>query len=152
MTLSEKIEKDYIVAYKAKDKVRLGTLRILKTAAKNRQVELMQSLEPLCDDEYMNILLRQAKQRQESIDLYSEANRSDLADQEQAELEILREYLPQLLDEEQIAAIIEKACAPHIGEGMKAMGKVIQSIMGEYKGQVDGKAVSDAVKSRLQNS
>ena len=152
MTLSEIIEKDYIAAYKAKDKTRLDTLRILKTAAKNRQVELMQSLQALSDEEYLTILLRQAKQRQESIDLYTNANRHDLADQEKAELEILREYLPKQLSENEINDIIENACAPHLADGIKAMGKIIQSIMGEYKGQVDGKAVSEAVKARLQNS
>lgn len=152
MTLSERVEKDYIIAYKAKDKNRLGTLRILKTAVKNRQVELMQSLQALCDEEYLTILLRQAKQRQESIDLYTAANRQDLADQEQIELEILREYLPKQLSESEVNDIIEKTCAPHLADGIKAMGKIIQTIMGEYKGQVDGKAISEAVKARLLNS
>ncbi len=152
MTIAEKVEKDYLAAYKAKEKTRLDTLRMLKTAAKNRQVELMKSLEPLEDEEYMGILLRQVKQRQESITLYREANRNDLADQEQAELDILREYLPKQLSEEELMEIVDKACAPFLADGMKAMGKVIQGIMGEYKGQVDGKAVSDAVKARLQQA
>ena len=152
MTISEQVEKDYLAAYKAKETTKLNTLRILKTAAKNRQVELMQSLQALADDEYLNIILRQAKQRQESIDLYVTASRHDLAEIEKAELEILREYLPKQLSESEITAIIEKACAPHLTDGMKAMGKVIQGIMNDYKGQVDGKAVSEAVKARLQNS
>jgi len=152
MTISEKIEKDYLTAYKAKEKTRINTLRLLKTAAKNRQVELMQSLQALSDEEYMTIILRQVKQRQESIDLYRKADRHDLADQEQAEFEILREYLPKQLSEDELNSIIEKACAPHLADGIKAMGKIIQNIMNEYKGQVDGKAVSEAVKARLQNS
>lgn len=150
MTLFETIEKDYINAYKAKEKTRLDTLRMLKSAAKNRQVELMQSKEPLSDDEYMSILLKQAKQRQESIDLYRDANRHDLADQEQAELKIIREYLPKQLSEDEIKQIINEACSSHLTEGMKAMGKIIQIIMGKYKGQIDGKVVSEAVKARLQ--
>lgn len=150
MSIAEKIEKDYVEAYKHKDKIRLETLRLLKTAAKNRQVELMQSLVPLSDDEYMSVLLKQVKQRQESIELYKNANRIDLADKEQAELEILQEYLPKQLTEEEVAKVIEEACAPYLAEGMKAMGKVIKSIMDAYKGQVDGKAVSEAVKARLQ--
>ena len=152
MTISEQVEKDYLAAYKAKEKTRLNTLRILKTAAKNRQVELMQSLQALSDEEYLSIILRQTKQRQESIELYSKADRHDLAEQEQAELEILREYLPKQLSESEINDIIEKACAPHLADGIKAMGKIIQGLMSEYKGQVDGKAVSEAVKARLQNS
>lgn len=150
MSIAERIEKDYIEAYKAKEKVRLETLRLLKNAAKNRQVELKQSLVPLSDDEYMSVLLRQVKQRQESIEVFRSAGRTELADKEQAELEILQEYLPKQLSEEEIHAIIEKACGPFLEEGMKAMGKVIKSVMDAYKGQVDGKFVSEAVKARLQ--
>lgn len=150
MSIAERIEKDYVDAYKAKEKVRLETLRLLKTAAKNRQVELKQSLVSLSDDEYMSVLLRQVKQRQESIEVFRSAGRNELADKEQAELGILQEYLPKQLSEEEIHAIIEKACGPFLAEGMKAMGKVIKSIMDAYKGQVDGKFVSEAVKARLQ--
>ena len=152
MSIAERIEKEYLDAYKAKDKNRLETLRLLKTAAKNRQVELKQSLIPLSDEEYITVLLRQVKQRQESIELYRNANRHDLADKEQAELEILQEYLPKQLSEEELKDVIEKACQPYLAEGMKAMGKVIKSIMDEYKGQVDGKLVSEAVKARLQKA
>ena len=147
MSTAEKIEKDYLEAYKAKDKVRFGTLRLLKTAAKNLQVELMR---PLTDADYMDVLLKQAKQRQDSIEQYTAANRSDLAEQEAAELAVLREYLPQALTAEELHEIVEKAVTPLLGEGMKAMGKAMQIIMAECKGRVDGKAVSDAVKARFQ--
>ena len=147
MTTAEKIEKDYLEAYKAKDKVRLGTLRLLKTAAKNLQVELMR---PLTDADYMDVLLKQAKQRQDSIEQYTAAKRLDLAEQEAAELAVLREYLPQPLTQEELLEIVDKTVTPLLGEGMKAMGKTMQSIMAEYKGRVDGKAVSDAVKARFQ--
>lgn len=147
MSTAERIEKDYLDAYKAKDKVRLGTLRLLKTAAKNLQVELMR---PLTDADYMDVLLKQAKQRQDSIEQYAAANRLDLAEQEAAELAVLREYLPQPLTEEELLDVVEKTVKPLLGEGMKAMGKAIQAIMAEYRGRVDGKAVSDAVKVRFQ--
>ena len=147
MSTAERIEKDYLDAYKAKDKVRLGTLRLLMTAAKNLQVELMR---PLTDADYMDVLLKQAKQRQDSIEQYAAANRSDLAEQEAAELAVLREYLPQPLTEEELLDVVEKTVKPLLGEGMKAMGKAIQAIMAEYRGRVDGKAVSDAVKVRFQ--
>ena len=127
--------------------MRLGTLRLLKTAAKNLQVELMR---PLTDADYMDVLLKQAKQRQDSIEQYAAANRSDLAEQEAAELAVLREYLPQPLTEEELLDVVEKTVKPLLGEGMKAMGKAIQAIMAEYRGRVDGKAVSDAVKVRFQ--
>jgi hypothetical protein len=82
--------------------------------------------------------------------VYKSAGRNELADKEQAELEILQEYLPKQLTKDEIDALIEKACEPFLAEGMKAMGKVIKSIMDTHKGQVDGKLVSEAVKARLQ--
>ena len=149
MSFAEQIEKDYIQAYKAKDQVRLGTLRLLKTAAKNKQVELMRPLE---DDDYMNVILRELKQRQDSIEQYTAAGRTDLADKEAAEAAVLQAYLPAQLSEEELAEVVEKACAPLLEGGMKNMGKVISAIMAEYKGRVDGKAVSAAVKARLQQA
>ena len=86
----------------------------------------------------------------DSIEQYAAANRSDLAEQEAAELAVLREYLPQPLTEEELLDVVEKTVKPLLGEGMKAMGKAIQAIMAEYRGRVDGKAVSDAVKVRFQ--
>ncbi len=147
MTIAEKIDKDYLEAYKAHEKTRLGTLRLLKTAAKNRQVELMR---PLTDEDYMDVLLKQAKQRQDSIEQYRNAGRDDLADAEAAELEVLRDYLPKALSSEELEAVVTRAVEPLLDGGMKMMGKAIQAIMTEYKGRVDGKAVSDAVKARFQ--
>lgn len=149
MSIAEQIDKDYIQAYKAKDKVRLGTLRLLKTAAKNRQVELMRPLE---DDDYMSVLLREVKQRQESIEQYSLAGRTDLAEREAAEMAVLQAYLPAQLSEEELAQVVEKTVAPLLSGGMKNMGRAISAIMAEYKGRVDGKAVSAAVKARLMQA
>ena len=149
MSFAEQIEKDYIQAYKAKDQVRLGTLRLLKTAAKNKQVELMRPLE---DDDYMNVILRELKQRQDSIEQFTAAGRADLAEKEAAEAAVLQAYLPAQLSEEELAEVVEKTCAPLLEGGMKNMGKAISAIMAEYKGRVDGKAVSAAVKARLQHA
>ena len=149
MSIAEQIEKDYIQAYKAKDQVRLGTLRLLKTAAKNKQVELMR---PLTDEDYMNVIIRELKQRQDSIDQFNAAGRSDLADKEAAEAEVLKTYMPEQLSEEELAEVVEKVCAPLLEGGMKNMGKAINAIMADYKGRVDGKAVSAAVKASLQQA
>ena len=141
MYLTTRIEQDYIAAYKAKDALRLGVLRLLKTAAKNLQVELMR---PVTDEELATVVQKQAKQRQDSIEQFTAANRPDLAEKEAAELSILKDYLPEPLSEEELAAAIDAAVT-----NMSGMGKVIQSVMGDYKGRVDGKAVSAAVKARL---
>ena len=144
MSLTTRIEQDYIAAYKAKDALRLGVLRLLKTAAKNLQVELMR---PVTDEELATVV--QAKQRQDSIEQFTAANRPDLAEKEAAELSILKDYLPEPLSEEELAAAIDAAIAALGVANMSGMGKVIQSVMGDYKGRVDGKAVNAAVKARL---
>ena len=86
MSLSARLEQDYIVAYKAKDAVRLGVLRLLKTAMKNFQV---QHLRPLDDGDVLDLISKQCKQRQESITQFTAANRPELAEKEQAELDVL---------------------------------------------------------------
>ncbi len=122
---------------------------LLKTAAKNRQVELMRPLE---DDDYMDVLLREVKQRQDSIEQYTSAGRADLAEKEAAEVAVLQTYLPTPLSDEELSEVVEKTVAPLLDGGMKNMGKAISAIMAEYKGRVDGKAVSAAVKARLQQA
>lgn len=146
MLLTERIEHDYIAAYKAKDALRLGVLRLLKTSAKNLQVELMR---PVTEDELATVIQKQAKQRQDSIEQFTAANRQDLADKEAAELAILKDYLPEQLSEAELLAAIDAAIAALGVTNMSGMGKVIQSVMTEFKGRVDGKAVSSAVKARL---
>lgn len=149
MSLTARIEQEYIVAYKAKDALRLGVLRLLKTAAKNLQVEL---LRPITDEELATVIQKQAKQRQDSIEQFTAANRVDLADKEAAELTILKEYLPEQLSPEELDAAVVAAAAEVSATGaagMAGMGKIIQAIMGQYKGRVDGKAVSTAVKAHL---
>ena len=155
MSLTTRIEQDYIAAYKAKDALRLGVLRLLKTAAKNLQVELMR---PVTDEELATVVQKQAKQRQDSIEQFTAANRPDLAEKEtyskckipkMIPLSILKDYLPEPLSEEELAAAIDAAIAALGVTNMSGMGKVIQSVMGDYKGRVDGKAVSAAVKARL---
>ncbi len=149
MTLNERIEKEYVQAYKARDAVRLGVLRLLKTAARNRLVELCRTDGTLADDELMDVIIRQAKQRQDSIEQYNAANRPDLAAREEGELAILREYLPQMLYEAALAQAIDDAIASTGATGPGDMGRVIGLVMGANKGRVDGKAVSAEVKKRL---
>ena len=149
MSLFETIEKDYVQAYKAKDAVRLTVLRLLKTAVKNRLVDLCRPGGTLDDAEMLDLIIKEGKQRQDSIEQFTAANRPDLAEKEAAELSILKDYLPEPLSEEELAAAIDAAIAALGVTNMSGMGKVIQSVMGDYKGRVDGKAVSAAVKARL---
>lgn len=149
MSLFEQIEKEYIQAYKAKDAVRLTVLRLLKTAVKNRLVDLRRPGGSLSDEEMLDVIIKEGKQRQDSIEQYRAANRADLANKEAAELKILQEYLPKALSQEELTAVIETTVAELQAAGPKDMGRVISAIMGSYKGRVDGKALSEAVKQRL---
>ena len=149
MSLTERIDSDYVLAYKAKDALRLSVLRMVKTAAKNRLVELKRPGGTLDDAELMDVFIKEAKQRQDSIEQYTAANRPDLAEKEARELAILKEYLPQALSPEELSAAIDAAVAELGATGPRDMGRVISAVMGAYKGRVDGKEVSAAVKKRL---
>ncbi len=146
MSLAKQIESDYIAAYKAKEQVKLGVLRHLKTAAKNLQVELMREL---TDDDIFTVIMKQAKQRHDSIEQFTSAGRADLAAVEAAELEVLKEYLPQPLTDDELAALVDKLIAETGAAGMKDMGKVMNPIMTDYKGRVDGKKLSALVREKL---
>ncbi len=148
MSLQERIERDFIAAYKNKDTGLVAVLRMLKTAAKNRQVDLRR---PLTDDEVLDLVLKQIKQRQESIDMFSKAGRDELAAQEATELELLRAYQPQPLSADELAKLIETVVAEQGAASIKDMGRVIQAIMNTHKGRVDGKAVSELVRNRLSS-
>ena len=146
MSLLSRIEKEYITAYKAKEEVTISVLRLLKTALKNRRVELKRDLE---EDEVMDVVARQAKQRQESIDQFSAAGRDDLAAKEAEELVVLKGYLPEALTPEELEKAVDDAIAATGASDMKDMGRVMQAVLGAHKGRADGKAVSALVRSRL---
>jgi uncharacterized protein len=148
MSLLSRISSDYIAAYKAKDQTRLDVLRMLKTAV---TVQEKKQKGVLSDDEVLQVLLKEAKQRQDSIQEYSRAGRTDLADKEQAELAILRDYLPRQLSQEEQERAVDEAISQTGATSMKEMGVVIQTVMQAFKGQVDGKAVSQLVRSKLQS-
>ena len=149
MSLTERIDSDYVQAYKAKDALRLSVLRMVKTAVKNRLVELRRPGGSLDDGELMDVFIKEAKQRQDSIEQYTAAHRPDLAEKEAQELAILKEYLPQALSPEELAAAIDATVAELGATGPRDMGRVISAVMNAFKGRVDGKEVSAAVKLRL---
>lgn len=149
MSLFETIGKDYVQAYKAKDAVRLTVLRLLKTAVKNRLVDLCRPGGTLDDAEMLDLIIKEGKQRQDSIEQYTSAGRQDLADKEAAELAVIQSYLPKPLTEEELTALIDATIAEVGATSPREMGKVISAIMATHKGRVDGKALSAAVKARL---
>ncbi|MDR2055987.1 MAG: GatB/YqeY domain-containing protein [Desulfovibrio sp.] len=149
MTLIEQIEKEYVSAYKSRDAVRLTVLRLLKTAVKNRLVALCRPGGTLSDDEMLDVIIKEAKQRQDSIEQYTAAGRLDLAEKEQAELTVLGEYLPTPLTPGEIAALVEAAVHELSACSPRDAGRIISTLMARHKGRIDGKTLAETVKARL---
>lgn len=149
MNLNEIIENDYIAAYKEKNSLKVSVLRLLKTAIKNRLVEKKLPHGKLEDDEILDLILKQAKQRKDSIILYKQALREDLALKEENELAILQLYLPAPLTEEQIEKLIVDTINKLDVSATKNKGQIISYIMKEYKGRIDGKLLSEKVNKKL---
>jgi uncharacterized protein YqeY len=147
MTFLERINGDLTAAMKNKEAERLSTLRMVKTALKNREIEKMA---PLTDEEAIRILQSLVKQRRDSIEQYKQGGRPELAEKEAAEIKIIEEYLPAALDEAAISRIVEEAIAQTGASSMKEMGNVMKAVMARLAGQtVDGKVVNQIVKSKL---
>ena len=146
MSLQTDIESAMRAAMKAGDAVRVSTLRLAMAAAHNRQIELGHEL---TDAEVIDVLDRQVKQRRESIELYRQGGRPELADAEEAELAILREFLPEPLTDAEIERLARDAVAATGATSPADMGRVMGALVPQTKGRADGKAVSDLVRRLL---
>lgn len=146
MSLLDTVNSDYITAYKAKDTTTVSVLRLLKTAFKNKQIDLGRELN---DDEALQIIVKEVKQRQDSVEQYQKAGRADLAEVEAAEQQVLQQYLPAQLEGSELEALVDETIRSLDASGMKDMGKVMAAIMDAHKGSVDGKTLSGLVRSRL---
>jgi len=143
MSLQTEIESAMRAAMKARDAVRVSTLRLAMAAAHNRQIELGHQL---TDAEVVGVLDRQVKQRRESIELYRKGGRPELADAEEAELAILREFLPEPLTDAELERLARDAVAATGAKGPGDMGRVMGALVPQTKGRADGKAVSELVR------
>lgn len=143
--LTEQIRADMTAAMKAQEKERLSTLRMLQSALKNEQIN---SGHELSDEEAMTVIRKAVKQRQDSIEQYTNAGRTELADKERSEMELLRTYLPAEMSDEELETGLREIIASTGAASKKDMGKVMKEATARYKGRVDGKKVQEAV-SRL---
>jgi uncharacterized protein YqeY len=150
MSLNQRIVADLTASMKAQDTPRTSTLRMVKAAMMNRQIEKGSEL----DDEDMLKLLRSlVKQRLDSVEQYEKAARQDLADKEKAEIAIIEAYLPQPASLEEIERAVAAALAETGAVSMKDMGKVMKSTQAQLAGKnADGRVVSEMVKKRLSSS
>ena len=147
MSASERIQQDVKTAMRARDKPRLGALRMLGAALKNGEIEAGRPLE---EQEEQTILRRQLKQREESADAFRKAGREDQAAAEAAEAAVVRDYLPQPLSSEELEKIVDTAIQETGATGMREMGRVMGRATQLSEGRAEGRELSALVKQRLQ--
>ncbi len=146
MTFKEKVDQEMIRAAKAKDKTRLSALRMLKSGLHNREIDLKRELG---EAEFLQLLSSMVKQRKDSIEQFEKGGRTDLVEQEKAELTVIEEFLPSQLSEADLDAAIAEAIREVGATGIRDMGKVMKVLMPKVTGRADGKVVGDKVKARL---
>lgn len=146
MSLKSRIQDDVKQAMRARDKARLSVLRLITAAIK--QIEVDERIE-LSDGDVLAVLDKMAKQRRESLEQYRKAGRDDLADQEQFELELLGEFMPEPLGEAELERLIQAAIEETGASSMRDMGTVMAALREQVQGRADMKAVSDSVRARL---
>jgi uncharacterized protein len=144
--LKDQVREQTTSALKAGDKVAVGALRMLSAAITNREKDVRHELS---DDEVREVAGKEVKKRTESIEAFDAAGRTELADKERAEREVLEPYAPAQLDETAVEALLDEAFAATGASGPGDMGKVMGFVMGKAKGQVDGGLVQRKVKERL---
>jgi uncharacterized protein len=146
MAFKERINEQMVLAAKAKDKIRLSALRMLKSGLHNREIDLKRGLD---EGEFLQLLSSMVKQRKDSIEQFAKGGRTDLVEKEQAELKVIEEFLPAQLSEAELDASIAEAIREVGAEGVRDMGKVMKVLMPKLTGRADGKAVGEKVKARL---
>jgi hypothetical protein len=149
MGISEQIQTDMVAAMRSRDELRLSTLRMVKAAIKNKEVD---KRAPLDDKEVQQILSTLIKQRRDSIEAFTKGGRQELADKEAAEIKLIEDYLPKAMGEEQIAEAVKATIAEMGSPTMKDMGTVMKNVMAKLQAtgaRVEGKTVSELVKKHL---
>ncbi len=147
MSLSEQIQKDMIAAMKSKEEEKLSTLRMMKSAVKNKEID---KRAPLDDKEVLAVLSTMIKQRKDSVEQFTKGNRPELAAKESREITLIEGYMPKSAGEEQITAAVKDTIAEMGSPTMKDMGTVMKAVMAKFADvRVDGKVVSETVKREL---
>lgn len=146
MELLERLKDAQKAAMKAKDKTRLGTIRLLMSAIKQQEVDTRQSLS---DEDILAVLTKSVKQRRDSVAQYQSAGRDDLADAELAEIAVIEEFLPQPLSEAEVDALVKAAVEKTGAASMQDMGKVMGILKPQIQGRADMGKVSQLVKANL---
>jgi uncharacterized protein len=146
MALKERLDAELKTAMREKDALKLSVIRMLKSAVKYREIEIMK---PLDDAGVLAVVGSEIKRRRDSVEQYRAGNRQDLVDKEEAEIAFLQAYLPAQLSEDELRAKVDAAVASIGAKGPKDMGAVMKALLPDVQGRADGKVVSEMVKSRL---
>jgi uncharacterized protein len=146
MDINTRLNDEMVIAAKARDKVRLSAIRMLKTALHNKEIDLMR---PLNESETLQIISGMVKQRKDSIEQFAKGGRTDLVEKEEAELKVVQEFMPAQMSDDDVVSIIQKAIAEAGAVSVKDMGKVMKVLMPQLTGKADGKMVGEKVKELL---
>lgn len=149
MGISEQVQKDMVEAMRSRDELRLSTLRMVKSALKNKEID---KRGPLDEKEAQQILATLIKQRRDSIEQFQKGGRQELADKEAAEIKVIEGYLPKAMGEEEIVAVVKATIAEMGSPTMKDMGTVMKNSMAKLQAtgaRIEGKTVSEIVKKQL---
>ena len=147
MTMKTRLDDDLKQAMRDRNAPRRDVIRLLRAAIRNEEIRVQEDLD---DDAVVQVLSRQAQQRRDSIEAFTQGNREDLADKERAELEIIMGYMPQQLSRDEIEDLVAQTIAEVGASGPGDMGKVMSVIMPQVRGRAEGREVSAAVMARLR--
>lgn len=147
MSLKAKLQEDLKSSMKNKDTVRKSVVTLIRASIKQHEVDNRVELD---DDAIIDIISKQLKQRRDALDEFKKADREDLVSETEAEIEVLKEYLPQQLSEEELNQIVKDTISEVEATSMKDMGKIMSAIKPKIKGRADGKLVNELVKKNLQ--
>ncbi len=146
MSLEERLIEEMKQAMKSNDKLRLSAIRMIRSALKNKEIELRKKLE---DEEAEKVIQAMVRKSEESVEQFQAGGRMDLVDKEKKEIEIMKSFLPQPLSQEEILKIIDQSIQETQASSMKDIGKVMKSVMPKIGGKADGKLINQLVKERL---
>jgi uncharacterized protein YqeY len=146
MSLEERLVEEMKQAMKSNDKLRLSTIRMIRSASKNKEIELRKKLE---DEDIVKVIQVMVRKGEESVEQFQTGGRMDLVEKEKKEIEILKSFLPQPLSQEEILKIIDQSIQETQASSLKDIGKVMKSVMPKIGGKADGKLINQLVKERL---
>ncbi len=146
MSLEVRLVEEMKQAMKSNDKLRLSTIRMIRSASKNKEIELRKKLE---DEDVVKVIQVMVRKGEESVEQFQTGGRMDLVEKEKKEIEILKSFLPQPLSQEEILKIIDQSIQETQASSLKDIGKVMKSVMPKIGGKADGKLINQLVKERL---